>query len=573
VRFARSAVTRPWFSGNNARMTRHARLAVLAIPLLALPILAATAVFAGDEPTAPRIDPAKLRANIAALSADTFNGRSFRSEEGKAAARWVAEKLADAGATPLPERDSMLVPVARMPAAAPNVVAWHAPKGPTPSGEYILVTAHFDHLPPASSGEDRIYNGADDNASGTCGMIAVAEALRDAKLDVGVVFVGFTGEESGLIGSRAFLEEETLPPARIRGMFNMDMISRQPDGAIRLDGGPKGKVLVDLLMRLAPTVPIEMKVDTHPDWLARSDQGPFLSAGIPAVLFSCEDHEDYHKVTDHADKADAELAARVSSLVALAVTTYAREMQPRFDMSPVFADDGTQRRPIRVGRTMPNAPYWTASTRRSPDRGADAALVEALASGTGWRFEEKSVAIGGEREALRSGEIDLAINGCAPGAGDAATIVAIEPPYLAGGGVALLVLNDSKLVDASALTGLRIAARPGTAAWNEIAMRCRDTPPLAMTGPEGLTVQKLESGELDAIAGDRFALEVRTKRDPKFRTVAVVGHRTHVLARTADTELVRRMAETLRALEVGGGLAGIRARFATDPASVPEKSK
>ncbi|MFM7050754.1 MAG: M20/M25/M40 family metallo-hydrolase [Planctomycetota bacterium] len=526
--------------------------------------------------TAPAIDAARLRSDIAELSSDRFNGRAFRSPEGKLAAQWVADRLAAAGARPIDGRESMLVPVGRMPEAAPNVVAWHAPKVPNPSGEYLLVTAHFDHLPPkrgAGPGEDAIYNGADDNASGVCGMIAVADALRDAALDVGVVFVGFTGEESGLIGSRAFLEEETLPSARIRGVFNMDMISRQPDGAIRLDGGPKGKVLVDLLVRLAPSVPLEMKVDTHPDWLARSDQGPFLSAGIPAVLFSCEDHEDYHKVTDHADKADAELAARVSSLVALAVTTYAREMQPRFDRSPVFAEDFTQRRAIRVGRTMPNAPYWTPSTRRSPDRGADAALVAALADATGWRFEEKSVAIGSEREALRSGEIDLAINGCAPSAGDPPLIVAIDPPYLAGGGVALLVLKESKLVDASAVDGLRIAARPGTAAWSEIAMRCRDTPPLPMSGPEGLTVQKLEKGELDAIAGDRYALESRARRDPKFRTIAVADHRINVLARTADAELVRRMAETLRALEVGGGLVGIRARFATDPASVPPKSE
>ncbi|MFM1868867.1 MAG: hypothetical protein RL591_2275, partial [Planctomycetota bacterium] len=243
---------------------------------------------AAPTSSVPKIDPAPIRANIAALAADEFNGRSFRSEEGKRAAQWVAEKLAAAGAKPFAKgadgRASMLVPIGRMPAAAPNVVAWIPPRGANPSGEFLLVTAHFDHLPPKSSareGEDKIYNGADDNASGVCGMIAVAEALKDDVLDVGVVFVGFTGEEAGLVGSRAFVEEETVPTARIRGVFNMDMISRQPDGAIRLDGGPKGKPLVDLLVRLAPEVPIEMKVDTHPDWLDRSDQGAFLRVGIP----------------------------------------------------------------------------------------------------------------------------------------------------------------------------------------------------------------------------------------------------------------------------------------------------
>ena len=270
-----------------------------------------------DDPAIPAIDPGPIRANIAELAADEMNGRSFRSEEGRRAAQWVAERLASAGAKPLAGRESMLVPVARMPQAAPNVVAWHAPTGPNPSGEYILVTAHFDHLPPKSSakpGEDAIYNGADDNASGVSGMLAAAQAMRDDVLDVGIVFVAFTGEEAGLIGSRAFVEEETLPLARIRGVFNMDMISRQPDGAIRLDGGPKGKILVDLLVRLAPKVPIEMKVDTHPDWLDRSDQGPFLRAGIPAVLFSCEDHEDYHQVTDHADKLDGAKMERIARL-------------------------------------------------------------------------------------------------------------------------------------------------------------------------------------------------------------------------------------------------------------------
>ena len=249
-------------------------------------------------------EAASIGSNISELASDAMNGRSFRSVDGKTAAAWVATKLAQAGATPLAGRTDMQVPIARMPEASPNVVAWLAPKGANPSGEFILVTAHYDHLPNARGEGDIIYNGADDNASGVCGMIAVCEALRDEALDVGVVFVGFTGEESGMVGSRAFVEEETLPISRMRGVFNMDMISRQPDGAIRLDGGPTGKVLVDLLVRLAPSVPIEMKVDTHPDWLQRSDQGSFLAASIPAVLFSCEDHEDYHKVTDHADKVD-----------------------------------------------------------------------------------------------------------------------------------------------------------------------------------------------------------------------------------------------------------------------------
>ena len=99
--------------------------------------------------TPPSVDPARIRAHITEFASDEMNGRSFRSPEGHRAAQWVAYKLAEAGAVPLEGRDSMLVPVARMPDAAPNVVGRLPPKGANPSGEFILVTAHFDHLPPA----------------------------------------------------------------------------------------------------------------------------------------------------------------------------------------------------------------------------------------------------------------------------------------------------------------------------------------------------------------------------------------------------------------------------------------
>jgi len=529
----------------------HALLQVL-LSLSAAVNLAVAPPAATDTP--PSVDPAKIRAHITEFASDEMNGRYFRSPEGMRAAQWVADKLAEAGAVPLEGRDSMLVPVARMPDAAPNVAGWLPPKGAKPSGEFILVTAHFDHLPPARSGEDRIYNGADDNASGVAGMIAVANALRDDALDVGVVFVGFTGEESGLIGSRAFVEEETLPTARIRGLFNMDMISRQPDGAIRLDGGPRGKVLVDLLVRLAPKVPIEMKVDTHPDWLDRSDQGPFLRAGVPAVLFSCEDHEDYHQVGDHADKVDEQLAARTATLVALAVRTYAREMAPRFDLSPVLGADGTPTRTIRVGRTLPNAPYWQPATRRSPDRGLDAALLAALAKETGWTFEEKQVAPAEQASALAAGEVDIVLNGASASLvgieGPVPPIAAVEPAYLDASGPALLVAKDSQIDAETDLSTLRIAARANTAVARFLAAQRPAARPILATEADGAIAAKITNGELDAFAGDALALGVRAARDPAYRVVRLATEPTAILVRADDPLLRERLGAALsRALE------------------------
>lgn len=528
----------------------------------------------------PSIDPAPIRANIARLAADDFQGRSFRSEEGKRAAQWVQEQLAAAGAKPLVKladgTESMLVPIGRMPTAAPNVVAWIPPRGANPSGEFLLVTAHFDHLPPKSGareGEDAIYNGADDNASGVCGMIAVANALKDDTLDVGVVFVGFTGEEAGLVGSRAFVEEETVPVTRIRGVFNMDMISRQPDGAIRLDGGPKGKPLVDLLVRLAPQVPLDMKVDTHPDWLDRSDQGAFLRAGIPAVLFSCEDHEDYHKVSDHADKADAVLAAKVASLVAGAVRVYAREMEPRFDRSPVFANDGTQRRTLRVGRTMPHAPYWKAATRRSPDRGMDAALVELIAKRTGLRMEEKSVPLGSEITALLAGEVDLVANGITMGAVQlgisrehAASDALIAMPSWTTSGVAALVLKDSTVQSAKDLANKRLAVRSGTAAEAWVLLRANESiQAVPSRDPDGTIASKIEKGELDGFLGDLRALESRLARNPSLRVVPLEQERSQLLMRKSDETAAGRILEALRVITDDGTLRALESGEAVKP--------
>lgn len=294
------------------------------------------------------IDAESIRADIAELASDEMNGRFWRSEDGWRAARWVAARFADAGLEPLPGRSDMFVPVTDDAAASPNVVAWLPPMprprsadgagrdgsggdsgtGPDATGPVVAVSAHYDHLRPARRGEDRIFNGADDNASGVCAMIAVAHALNRARGDeraprCGILFIAFTGEEAGLIGSRAFVRDGTVPTERVRALLNMDMVSRSDDGAIRVDGGEVGAPVTAALVRLAPAVGLALVVDTHPEWLPRSDQGPFLARGVPAVLLSVEDHEDYHTVRDEVDRIDADLAARTARLVCRAIESLA----------------------------------------------------------------------------------------------------------------------------------------------------------------------------------------------------------------------------------------------------------
>jgi Iap family predicted aminopeptidase len=272
-----------------------------------------------------------IRADIAELASDEMNGRHWRSEDGWRAARWVAARFAGAGLEPLPGRTDMFVAVTDDVSASPNVVAWIPPAatgarrmpldGTSQStGPVVAISAHFDHLRPARRGEDRIFNGADDNASGVCAMIAAARALHEARVrgsapGVGIICIAFTGEEAGLIGSRAFVRDGTVPTDLMVALVNMDMVSRSDDGAIRVDGGDVGAPVTAALVKLAPQASLPLVVDTHPEWLPRSDQGPFLGKGVPSVLLSVEDHADYHTVDDEVDRIDADLAARTARLV------------------------------------------------------------------------------------------------------------------------------------------------------------------------------------------------------------------------------------------------------------------
>ncbi len=259
-----------------------------------------------------------IKADVTELSSDEMGGRFFRSPFAEKAAKWITGKFEATGLTVVRQ------PIDTNAESGPNLIAvLPAPKEGASAG-YILVTAHYDHLRPKRSGDDKIHNGADDNASGIAGMLAVARALdAAAKSGTGakcaVVFVAFNGEEAGMLGSRAYVTAPSVPLNDVRAVFNMDMISRGKPREIYIDGGPVGASVIATLKKANESIGLSLRLDEHPDWLNRSDQGPFLAKQVPAVLFSVEDHEDYHRVSDEVSKIDASLAAEVAQLVALAV--------------------------------------------------------------------------------------------------------------------------------------------------------------------------------------------------------------------------------------------------------------
>ncbi len=258
-----------------------------------------------------------IQADVNHLADDAYYGRYWLSPFGRKAAVWIRDQMIEAGIEPgLPE-GAWFQELSKKD-ASPNVVG--IVRGKNPDAGYVILGAHYDHLPPRRRGEDKIFNGADDNASGTAGILAIGKAMVALKdrLESSVILIAFTGEEAGLKGSRHFVDQSPIDLKKVRGLFNLDMISRGTKNTIFIDGAKGAPSLIKALKKANDSIGLTLRVDEHPDWLSRSDQWPFITKGVPAVLFSVEDHEDYHQVTDHADRIMADLARNVARLIALA---------------------------------------------------------------------------------------------------------------------------------------------------------------------------------------------------------------------------------------------------------------
>lgn len=168
----------------------------------------------------------------------------------------------------------------------------------------IVVSAHYDHVG-VRNGE--IYNGADDNASGTAGVLALAAYFKAHPPRHSMLFAFFDAEEMGLLGARALVASPPIPLARIGANVNLDMVSRSDQGELWAAGAghyPQLRPLLEAMIPLAP-MPLRLGHDSgagRDDWTNLSDQGAFHAVGIPVVLFSVEDHADYHKPTDDVER-------------------------------------------------------------------------------------------------------------------------------------------------------------------------------------------------------------------------------------------------------------------------------
>ena len=283
---------------------------------------------------------------IELLAHDSLRGRATPSPELDAAARWIASEFGELGLQPLLDatadglgfvqwyevphpRDPGQPGTPQQPSAgdaglrAPNVVGAILGSDPQLRDEYVVFSAHIDHVGvgrPDASG-DSIYNGADDNASGTAVMMEVAEAM--AALDPAprrsLLFVLVSGEEKGLWGSEHFVNNAPVAVDNMVAAFNADMVGRNwPDTivAIGKEHSDLGATLERVNARY-PELGMTAIDDRWPDeqFYFRSDHINFARRGVPVLFFFNGTHADYHEPSDEADSIDADKAARIGRLL------------------------------------------------------------------------------------------------------------------------------------------------------------------------------------------------------------------------------------------------------------------
>jgi len=275
-----------------------------------------------------RVDSERLMSAVTTLADPKFEGRGAGTPGGIAARAWVLERYKAIGLQPV--SSSYVFPFKFMRQSKTSLDGQGANVlgmcvGTDSALPMFVVSAHYDHLGVRNG---LVHPGADDNASGVAVMLEIAAHCVKNPFRHTVVFAAFDAEESGLQGARVFVSTPTIPKERIALNVNLDMVSRSDKREIFIAGTyhtPELKAPLELVAKRAPITvlfghdrpkAIAGGVD---DWTNQSDHGPFHAAGIPFVYFGVEDHADYHKPTDTADKINRGYLVDVAETVLDAV--------------------------------------------------------------------------------------------------------------------------------------------------------------------------------------------------------------------------------------------------------------
>jgi len=246
------------------------------------------------------IDATQMLDDLEFLAHDSLEGRLVGSDGNRMAREYIAARFARLELVTF--GDSYLHPFAVSrdgnELQGVNVVGYI--EGSSQPDQFIVITAHYDHLG-VRSGE--IFNGADDNGSGTAALMALAAYLAEHEPGHSIIFAAVDAEEGGLSGARAFVEHPPVALSQMAINLNMDMISHN-DRELYVVGTHHYPFLKPFVERVVTQVEIALPFGHdspelgNGDWTSQSDHAPFHSNGIPFLYFGVEDHPDYHQPTD-----------------------------------------------------------------------------------------------------------------------------------------------------------------------------------------------------------------------------------------------------------------------------------
>jgi len=210
----------------------------------------------------------------------------------------------------------------RIKALTNNVIGKIEGKDPVLKNEYIVIGAHMDHLGDGlkygslhDSHVAEIHNGADDNASGVAGILELAQYYSTKKKDLkrSIIFMTFSGEEAGLIGSGHFTKSELMKKYNVVSMINLDMVGRLTDNKLTIGGTGTSSIWQGLLDSLNKTY--NFTAAYNKDGYGPSDHASFYGKDIPVLFFFTGLHKDYHKPSDDWQLINADGEAKVLSMV------------------------------------------------------------------------------------------------------------------------------------------------------------------------------------------------------------------------------------------------------------------
>jgi hypothetical protein len=198
----------------------------------------------------------------------------------------------------------------------PNVVGLMEGMDPKLKDEIVIIGGHYDHV--GARNDTTIYNGADDNASGTAGVMALAKAFSYSKQKPkrSVLFMAYTGEEKGLFGSRYYVGSDPLfPIEKTVAMLNLDMIGRQDTSAVDIFGTLESPDLKIVFLEVNNSFNLNHHFGDVKKKRGSSDFASFMRKKIPFLFFNTGNHKDLHRPTDTMEKINSENMALITKVV------------------------------------------------------------------------------------------------------------------------------------------------------------------------------------------------------------------------------------------------------------------